>query len=176
MLKRHTQQKKPKDSIADKIRDVAFFHMFRKDREAIDKILGICEEKKIPKGKMIIKEGETGDSLYIILRGEIEITKKTMQNEAYTVNTLNANKGVVYVGELGLIDRDTRSASVRAKTDCDCLVIGRQKFIKFGDENPRIGLEITRSIARIISGKLRKSNTDVITLFSALVDEIDLNE
>jgi voltage-gated potassium channel Kch len=106
---------------------------------------------------------------------EIESLRSDKKLE-YTVTTLNSGMGGIYVGELGLIDRDTRSASVIARSDCECLEIKRKKFLKFGNENPLIGLEITRSIAKIISSKLRKANTDVITLFSALVEEIDVGQ
>lgn len=80
--------------------------------------------------------------------------------------------GGIYVGELALIDNDMRSASVVAKSECQCLVINRKDFIRFGDKNPEIGLSVTRAIATQISSRLRKSTSDVITLFSALVDEI----
>ena len=76
------------------------------------------------------------------------------------------------MGEIALIDHDRRSASVEAKTDCECIVLNRDSFLKFGNEYPVIGLNITRAIAQQLSQKLRKSSTDVITLFSALVEEI----
>jgi CRP-like cAMP-binding protein len=76
------------------------------------------------------------------------------------------------VGELALIDNDRRSASVIAKSDCQCIVINRHDFLELGDREPSIGLHITRAIARQVSLRLRKTNEDVITLFSALVDEI----
>lgn len=55
------------------------------------------------------------------------------------------------------------------------MVLKRNRFIQFGDENPEIGLNITRAIAQELSLKLRKTGTDVITLFSALVEEITGN-
>ena len=102
----------------------------------------------------------------------MDIIKKTMQKEKYVVATLDSKVGTFYVGELALVDNDRRSATVAAKTECECLVLNRDNFLKFGDSNPKEGLEITRSIAGQLSSKLRKSNGDIITLFSALVDEI----
>ena len=158
--------------ILEKLKEVSFFSIFAEDTEIIKKISSICSNKSFKSGKNIIKEGDPGDELYIILKGEIEIQKNTLQNEQYTVTTLSSDKGVINVGELALIDNDKRSASVVAKTDCDCIVINRKDFVKFGDDNPKVGLGITRVIAGQLSSKLRKSNTDVITLFSALVEEI----
>ncbi len=158
--------------ILKRLREVSFFQMYADNDEVISKIVHICTKKTFKKGSYLIKEGDYGDTLYIILSGKIDVLKKTLQNEKYTVTTLNAEMGGLSVGELALIDNDQRSATVYATTDCECLVITRNEFIKFGDENPEIGLNITRVIASQLSSKLRKSTSDVITLFSALVEEI----
>ncbi len=158
------------------LRNVSFFRPYRDDTAIMEKIASLCRKKQIKKGKTIIKEDEYGDELFIIAGGEIEILKKTLQKEEYTVTTQSSRSGSVYVGELALIDHEKRSATVIAKTDCQCLVINRGDFIAFGNDNPSAGLEITRIIAGQLSKKLRKANEDVITLFSALVEEISTNE
>ncbi len=162
--------------IISKLKEVHFFLMYADNDEIIKKIANMCSKKSFKKGTAIIEEGEPGDELFVILKGEIDILKETIQKEKYTVTTLNANMGGIYVGELALIDNDRRSATVIAKSDCECLVVKRENFIKFGDENPKIGLQVTRAIASQLSSKLRKTNADVITLFSALVDEIAAEE
>jgi CRP-like cAMP-binding protein len=172
LFKRKKNQPDSIDVILEKLKQVSFFSMFENDMETINRIAGMCSRRVYRKGKYIIQEGDSGDELFIILNGEIEIIKNTLQNEQYTVTTLNSDMGSVNVGEIALIDNDRRSASVVAKTDCECLVITRDDFIKFGDENPKAGLAITRSIASQICAYLRKSNSDIITLFSALVEEI----
>ena len=160
------------DYVLQKLMEVSFLEMFRDDLNVIKKIADISTRKTFKQGSYLIIEGDYGDNLYIVLSGEIEIQKKTLQNETYTVTVLNANVSRISVGEIALLDNDQSSASVYAKTKCDCLVIKRDDFMKFGDENPEIGLKITRSIASQVCSKLRKSNSDVITLFSALVHEI----
>ena len=163
------------EEILNKIKEVSYFKLFSKDLDIIKKIASMCKKKFFPKDTAIIKEGEQGDELFIMLSGTINILKKTLQDEEYTVTALNADMGGINVGELALIDNDKRSASVIADTDCECLVINRDDFVKFGNENPEIGLPITRAIANQLSSKLRKTNQDVITLFSALVHEFEDN-
>ena len=158
--------------VAEKIKEVYFFKQYENDSDVINDIATLCEIRFFKKGSTIIREGEQGDELFIILKGEIDILKTTLQNEKYVVTSLNSKAGGVYVGEIALIDHDRRSASVEAKTDCECIVLNRESFLKFGNEYPVIGLNITRAIAQQLSQKLRKSSTDVITLFSALVEEI----
>ncbi|MFC1671466.1 cyclic nucleotide-binding domain-containing protein [Spirochaetota bacterium] len=159
--------------ILSKIKSVEFFKEFMDNEEIIDKIANMCSRKKFKKDSYIIKEGDTGEDLFIVIKGIIKIVKKTLQKEEYTVINLNSDKrGGITVGELALIDSDRRSASVIADTDCVCLVITRNKFLKFGDDNPDIGLSITRAISSQLARSLRKANADVITLFSALINEI----
>ncbi len=158
--------------IIEKLSNISFFKVFADDSEMMKKIVGICSFKSFKKGKAIIEEGSLGDELFILLNGEIEILKKTLQSEKYVVATLSSTDVTSYVGELALIDNDRRSATVIAKTNCDCLVITRKDFILFGDENPNAGLHVTRAISSQLSSRLRKTNTDIITLFSALVEEI----
>ncbi len=172
LFKRTIEQTESGNIILDKIRQVSFFSMFENDMEVLGKIASMCTRRQYRKGKVIIREGDYGDELFIILNGEIDIIKNTLQNEQYTVTTLSADLGSINVGEIALIDNDRRSASVVAQTDCECLVINRDDFIKFGDENPVAGLAITRAVASQLCANLRKSNTDIITLFSALVEEI----
>lgn len=172
LFKRKKNQSNSDDVILEKLKQVSFFSMFENDDEIINRIARMCSRRIYRKGKYIIREGDSGDELFIILNGEIDIVKNTLQNEQYTVTTLNADMGSINVGEIALIDNDRRSASVLANTDCTCLVITREDFIKFGDENPTAGLAITRAIASQLCAYLRKSNSDIITLFSALVEEI----
>jgi CRP/FNR family transcriptional regulator, cyclic AMP receptor protein len=160
------------ENIYQKIKEVKFFNMYRTNDSVIREIADLCTVRKFRKGSVIISEGDYGDELFIFLNGRVEISKQTMQNEPYTLMTKDADTGGFYVGEFALIDNNKRSATITALTECNCLVMKRDKFIQYGDNNPEIGLNVTRAIAREISMMLRNSNTDVITLFSALVEEI----
>ncbi len=162
-------------NIIDKMKEIVFFKQYANDDDTIKCIIDICDARVFPKGSVIIKEGDKGDELFIILKGTIDIKKRTLQKEEYVVNTISADTGGVYVGELALIDQDKRSATVEAKTDCECIVLKRDKFLEFGNMYPDIGLNITRAIATQLSQKLRKTSHDLITLFSALVEEISVD-
>ena len=158
--------------IPEKLKEVSFFKQYSDNSDVIQHIASLCDVRFFKKGSSIIREGEQGDELFIILNGKIDILKTTLQNEKYVVTSLDAAMGGLYVGEIALIDHDRRSATVEARTDCECVVLNRDRFLKFGDDFPEIGLNITRAIARQLSQQLRKSSGDVITLFSALVEEI----
>jgi CRP-like cAMP-binding protein len=77
-----------------------------------------------------------------------------------------------FFGEMALIDPDKRSASVVCNTDCEFYVIKRESFLALSAQYPAIGFAIFRELSKILCGRLRKANSDVICLFGALVEEV----
>ena len=160
------------DKLKERLTNINLFEDFSEEEETIDKIADLGYIQRVRKGEEIIKEGEFGDILFILLEGSVRIQKTTLQNQPYTVVILKEHMNV-YFGEVALIDSDKRSATVVAETDCTLFSITRDSFLKFCEENPYIGYKITMQIARKLSASLRKMNKDVITLFEALVTEVE---
>ena len=154
------------------LKNIVLFQDYKEDKEVLHKIETLFVERKARRGDRIIREGEVGDELYIIKEGRVRIEKNTLQNEPYTVVELTADQHVFF-GEIGLLLNDTRSATVVAEEDCIFLVTNRKKFTAFGEGEPLVALMITRQIAQILAKRLQKTNQDVVTLFSALVSEIE---
>jgi CRP/FNR family cyclic AMP-dependent transcriptional regulator len=150
--------------------ECALFEDVVKDPAALDHMVGICEVRKAPAGEVVIREGSEGDSLFVILAGRVRTEKLTPAQDTYTVTVLEAGS---FFGELSLLDRDIRSATIVAETDSEFLVITRERFLAFGDQYPGPALRLTRRVAERLCRRLRRANDDVVTLFSALVQEID---
>jgi CRP/FNR family cyclic AMP-dependent transcriptional regulator len=138
----------------------------------MEKIAALCKTLTLPKGATVIEEGQDGQELYIMRTGVVEVLKKTMQGEPYTVSELSADTHGFF-GEVALLDAEKRSATVTCKTDCEFYMIDRATFSRFGDENPHLGLLVTRELSHILCQRLRKANADIITLFDALVSEVE---
>jgi CRP-like cAMP-binding protein len=141
------------------------------ETSAIESLSRICRVEKIVKGRAIVEEGSLGDSMFVLMRGRVRVEKRTPADDRYTVTFLSHEKGDFF-GELGLLDSDRRSATVTAETDCEVIVIERDRFLQFGNSNPIAGLSVTRRIAGNLATRLRRANDDVITLFAALVHEV----
>jgi CRP/FNR family cyclic AMP-dependent transcriptional regulator len=154
------------------LKNIVLFNDFKNDAGVLAKIERLFTEVRAKMGEVIFREGREGDELYIIKQGSVRIVKNTLQNEPYTVVLLSADQNVFF-GEIGLLLNDRRSATVVAEEDSTFLVTTRKKFLEFGEKEPHVALLITRQIAYILAQRLRKTNQDVVTLFSALVDEID---
>lgn len=156
----------------EKLEKISLFSEFATNREKLQKFYEIMKTEIFKAKQKIIEEGTLGNKLYILYKGSVRILRKTLTNDQYTVVILNADDHIFF-GEVALIDSDRRSATVVAETDCEVLSVDRSKFLKFCEENPLMGYKITLNIAKRISASLRKMNQDVITLFEALVGEVE---
>jgi CRP-like cAMP-binding protein len=161
-----------KDNVHDILKRISLFEGIKDDQQRLDSVAGVLKSKRVNAGEIIIEEGDLGDSLYIIKDGSVRILKNTLEDEMYTVIILKANENVFF-GELALIDKDQRSASVMAESDCELLVLSRDKFARLAEKDPYFGFKVMQTMAKIISTRLRKANKDIITLFEALVHEVE---
>jgi CRP-like cAMP-binding protein len=168
-----TQPHQPNPEVIETLKSVSIFKGFVDNAEELNRIAGILETKKVTSGEVVIEEGDTGDTLFIMKRGAVNILKNTLEDEKYTVVRLESSGDMVFFfGELALLDNDKRSATVTADSDCEFLVMKREDFIELGDKYPQLCLPITREISKMLASRLRKANQDIITLFEALVGEV----
>ncbi|MFW5694152.1 MAG: cyclic nucleotide-binding domain-containing protein [Alkalispirochaeta sp.] len=158
--------------VLTKLQQIPVFEAIRDNEQFLQELFGICRLKSYRSGELIIREGDVGDEMFVVYSGAVEIKKRTRAGDDYTVVQLRAEYNVFF-GELALIDDDKRSATVIATEDSEFLVITKQDFIALGDSYPSIGLPITRAIAKILASRLRKTTGDMLTIFDALVSEIE---
>jgi CRP/FNR family cyclic AMP-dependent transcriptional regulator len=161
-----------KQDIIEKLKLVSIFASLKDDEVALKSIADMIEKKNISSGQTIIKEGDEGEEMFILFKGSVEVRKNTLAKDPYTVTKLTAEQNAFF-GELALIDNDKRSASIVASTDCELLVMRKEKFLQLGDKNSHIGLSVTRNISHILGQRLRRANQDLATLYEALVGQIE---
>src|SRR5262245_46733302 len=90
-------------------------------------------------GEIIFSEGDRGEQMYVIRKGEGEI-----ERDGTIVETLYA--GDIF-GEMALIDGSPRAASARAKTACELAPITEKAFVFMVHETPFFGLTVMRTLA-----------------------------
>jgi len=145
------------------------------DEEELRQVLKIARHVQFPRGKVILKEGETGETMYIIEEGMVEISKtlimkqggEDFQGRDKILTKLSAEDHAVF-GEVALFEQSQRTATVVALTDCRMLEISKRDFLRLAEENPRIGYKITRNIVQLLCSRLRKADEDTIKLTTAL--------
>lgn len=159
------------DQILEKLKQIEVFEKIKDNKEYMSALMNVCSVRDYKAGDTIIKEGDMGTEMFIVYQGGVEIKKRTRAGDNYTVVFLKAEYNVFF-GELALIDDDKRSATVVASEDSSFIVISKENFIALGDEHPYVGLTITRAISKILATRLRKTTSDMLTIFDALVNEI----
>ncbi len=112
-----------------------FLNLFR-DKEAIH----------FPAGESVLEAGQSGQVMYIVMDGEVDIVDGPLVLET-------AGQGSI-VGELALIDDGPRSAGAIAKTDCKLVPVDRKRFIYMVQETPLFAL----SVMKVLADRLRKKN------------------
>lgn len=139
----------------------------------IQQVLSRTAAREFPAGAVILKEGETGDSIFIMCCGEVEITKaltlvldEDTPKEKVMIR-LKAEDGVCF-GEMALLENEARSATVTASSDCSLLELNQKEFLALIRENPQMGLKMLLRLSQLLSRHLRKSNQDVVKLTTAL--------
>ena len=111
----------------DMIRGLKTFKLFsRLPDEELACLAGVMEEKIFPAGTVILQEGDPGDHMYLLLEGTVEVLKTTLFGDPYVTASLKDSYHCSF-GEMALIDQGTRSATVRAKTDCRTLALSAEE-------------------------------------------------
>ncbi|XP_029921122.1 cGMP-dependent protein kinase 1-like isoform X8 [Myripristis murdjan] len=94
--------------------------------DILSKLADVLEETHYSDGDYIIRQGATGDTLFIISEGQVKVAQqKSASEEPVFLNTLSKGD---WFGEQALKGEDIRTASVTALGDVTCLVIDRESF------------------------------------------------
>lgn len=123
----------------------------------------ICQEENAAKGTVIFQEGTFGDKCYIVLDGEIRISKfiPGIGEEALAVL-----KPGDYFGEMALIDDFPRSAHAIANTDVDLLTISKSEMDELLFFNKEIAYKMLWTFCRTLSARLRETNEKIAAFFA----------
>jgi len=120
----------------------------------------------------LIKEGEIGESAFLLVSGKVSIVKENMYGEDYIVTIIEAGGDELF-GEVNLIDKGKRISTINAIEDCEIMEIFSNDLKEFMNNNPIIGYKIMNYLAKNCVKYLRKADNDVITLFNALVEVVE---
>tara|TARA_B100002003_G_C14088995_1_gene523805 strand:+ start:102 stop:638 length:537 start_codon:yes stop_codon:yes gene_type:complete len=125
----------------------------------------ILERRFVPKGTLVIKQGEQGNCAYLLQSGRVKVTT---ENDGKVVELAKLDSGQIF-GEMALIFDENRSASVTALEDCNLIVITRQTLKqKLDRSDPTVRAIVTMLTQRIIS-----ANNEMINKKSDLNDLIE---
>src|SRR5205085_10747481 len=124
-----------KDQYLDHLAKVPLFSALSK--KELQTIARASDDVGVPKGKILVEEGKPGHEFFLILDGNASVKRGKREIAKLGVGQ--------YFGELALLDRGPRSASVVAKDDMEVLVLGQREYAGVIDEVPTLSQKLLMS-------------------------------
>ncbi|HRU38933.1 MAG TPA: Crp/Fnr family transcriptional regulator [Candidatus Goldiibacteriota bacterium] len=133
-------------------------HLFGEVAEkGLETIAENIKENFYEKGGIIFSEGENGDTLHIIAKGSVKIIKYTREGRTKTLAVLKERESF---GEMALLTKEARSATVEALEKTMTLSITREKFEHMINSEPSISLQIIKTLCH----RLARADRDIKNL------------
>lgn len=120
----------------------------------VEQVCRSAKRLEVPAGEVVIEEGASGDSVYVVLSGELEITKRDGERQVVLARRRTGES----VGEMSLLERTPRTASVRALRDSELLEISPESFRTMLEASPAMATTVLRTIA----GRLRSTEAQLM--------------
>ena len=133
------------------------------DYTSLSQLSNLFEEKIYNINDIIIKEDSLGQSMLVIVSGEVRITQLTDDSAEEALIVLK--KGDLF-GEMALIEEMPRSATAIAHSNCVIFEINRDKFVNFVNECPANGIKILWRLTKTLSSRLRETDNKLKTFIS----------
>ena len=119
------------------IRSVPLFKQLSKAE--VSEVAKIADEIDVKEGRVLTREGERGNEFFVLLSGAAEVRRGGRK-----VRMLGAGD---FFGEIALVSRSPRTATVTTTTPADLLVITGTSFRTLLDHSPRIQLRVLEALA-----------------------------
>ena len=105
-------------------------------------------------GEVIVRQGEVGNSMYVVQAGEVEVLRETEDGEV-RLAVLGAGD---FFGEMSIFEHEVRSATVRARGDAHVLTVDKRTLLKRIKEDPFLAV----SILQTMSNRIREINAELV--------------
>jgi CRP-like cAMP-binding protein len=105
-------------------------------------------------GTVLCKEGDTDSFMGILIEGGVTVLKTSSDGSDSVVGRLGKDKSF---GEMSVLNREPRSATVVADTEVRLLILQRSEFDRLLDSQPKLAAKFLLRIARLLSQRLRET-------------------
>jgi len=133
------------------------------DEGELDRVAEICKEQQFKSGQTIFKEAEPGNRFYIILTGDVRISRNIPGSGEEALAILGP--GACF-GEMSVFDRSERSTDAIANSPCTLMTISRPDFELLLDFNRELAYKVLWSMVRLLSSRLRVTNDNLRSLLA----------
>jgi CRP-like cAMP-binding protein len=121
----------------------------------------LVDARNLKDGDILIREGEVGNELHVIVTGHVAVTRESGNGDWITLHMLKPRD---LAGELGFLDDLEHSATLRAMGPSEVFSLRRDRLETLIDTQPRIVYLVMRAIVREVHGILRRMNIQHVEL------------
>ncbi|MGH7702684.1 MAG: cyclic nucleotide-binding domain-containing protein [Gemmatimonadales bacterium] len=133
------------------------------DDGELARVSEICKEQQFKSGQTIFKEGEPGNRFYIIVAGDVRISRNIPGSGEEALAVLSPGS---CFGEMAVFDRSERSTDAIANGPATLVTISRPDFELLLDFNREMAYKILWSMVRLLSSRLRVTNDNLRSLLA----------
>ncbi len=123
--------------------------------EEVEMLADLTQLRSFEPGETVFEQGDVGDSLYLLMEGSVDVVRRREDGSEHIIAVLNAKD---FFGEMALIDKEFRSASIKAKTKVDMLCLTNENLHSFARVYKNGFTLVVINIARVLSIRLRETN------------------
>jgi CRP-like cAMP-binding protein len=152
----------PMPPLTELLRQVAIFKDL--DDDELASVAEVCRLQEFVSGEFIFKEGEAGNRLFLIVEGEVRVSRDVPGSGEEALAVLKA--GALF-GEMAVFDRSERSTDAISNGGTKCLTITRSDFEMLLDFDRELAYKVLWSCVRLLSTRLRSTN-DSLRSFLAM--------
>jgi serine/threonine protein phosphatase PrpC len=117
------------------------------------RVMNITETRDFKANDDVIREGEPGDAMFVVLSGSVRLHKTG-------VTVAELGKGQ-HFGEMALVDRTQRSLTATAREEARLLLIRRKDFYAIIKKEPSLSVKLLWSFVQVLAERLRKTTADL---------------
>ena len=118
------------------------------DERQRSRIGDLMTVRRFDAGTMILKQGSSAVALYLLLDGEVEVSREPEEG-GRAVTLARLKPGDIF-GEMAVLDDDTRSSSIVATEPVRCALLSRWELLQELRRHPELSIELIRVLARRI--------------------------
>jgi CRP-like cAMP-binding protein len=112
-------------------------------------------KRRLASGTTLFQEGDFGDSMYLVVSGNLQVSKRVIEGAEKVLTTLGPGQ---YVGEMSMLTGAQRSATVQALVDTEVIEVNEQAFMQLLHDYPQVGFDVMQQMAH----RLQSTNEELM--------------
>ena len=125
--------------------------------EDLSKVAGFCEMREMGEGTTVFIENMPGESLFLIKKGTIRISKMFAEGDEKTLVVLGPED---IFGEMAVIDGLPRAATARVAEDAELISLSKKDLERFCQDDAALALKLVNNIVKVFSRRVREANEE----------------